>query len=163
MTFTLSAHKKTNFAQFALMWKIFSVSVACGGGGGGAYCALSTRCQLTYDRLLLSLSFDVATFATVSRNKNWHCHNWGMAAAARRVRICHRCLWQARRSTPPSLYICINMLSKQFNRFNTLVLQGQRAPTIVALISLLPHVVHELLDWGAADKGGHPFSKRANE
>lgn len=55
------------------------------------------------------------------------------------------------------------MLSKQFNRFNTLVLQGRRAPMIVALISLLPHVVHELLDWGAAGKGGHPFAERANE
>lgn len=162
MTFTLSAHKKTNFAQFALMWKIFSVSMACGGGGGGAYCALSTRCQLTYDRLLLSLSFDVATFATVSRNKNWHCHNWGMAAAARRVRNLPSLL-VASEAIYSSFSLYINMLSKQFNRFNTLVLQGQRAPTIVALISLLPHVVHELLDWGAAGKGGHPFSKRANE
>lgn len=62
-----------------------------------------------------------------------------------------------------SCSIHVNMLSKQFNRFNTLVLQGRRAPMIVALISLLPHVVHELLDWGAAGKGGHPFARCANE
>lgn len=147
MTFTLSAHKKTKTKNklCAICLDVKDIFGIC-----GMWCCWCVLCAI--DKMPVDIRH-IVVVAVI-----WCCN------------ICH-CLKQQELTLPQlkhgsccaallvaseAIYssFSINMLSKQFNRFNTLVLQGRRAPMIVALISLLPHVVpHELLDWGAAGKG----------
>lgn len=151
MTFTLSAHKKTKKKKNKLCAICLDVKDIFGICGMWCWCWWCVLCAI--DKMPVDIRH-IVVVAVIWCCNICHClKQQELTLPQLRHGSCCVALLVASEAIYSSFFIYRSMLSKQFNRFNTLVLQGRRAPMIVALISLLPHVVHELLDWGAAGKG----------